>query len=363
MEGQKKNPLIESLNAAIFQVKKVLFSPFDFKKWLFYGIISVFNCSIVNINININKPDTRINSLYSITDRIPSEQIITITVFFILFTLIIALLTIYLSANFRYVLMESILQKKMHLKEYWAKHKLRSKNYFLWIVKICSRIFLAALMFVFGFIIIISSTGNTLAMIASVLLHIILIVIIVKIIIYIFIVNTVVLPVTLHRDPSEKSGSIEEIWKSLQPEIKQKSWILFLYWLLTVVYGIFQNIVIFIICLPAIILYAGLTFISGFTGPTLLLLLFIPATAAVTVILYILIISPVAAPLGVFQISWQMALSGRLFPKYQTLIMEKDAFGKIIASKNLYEIAMEKSETEKNEIGADAITADPFTQI
>ncbi len=341
--------LLESFKLAFFQTQKILFKNFKFSKWAAYGLLSLI------VFGNIPSPNISIS---------PDKPVQSILAFLAVFT-IITIVSLLLKPQMRFILMDSVLKCDINYNKSREIFRKRAGSYLLWVFFLIFLIILNLLL-IAGIIFLIfrmCSPQQSLAAIINMdfkpeqIIKIMLLTMITlslnallttPVTIYIMLIDNIAVT-SMMKMP--EGTSVFKAVKTFNP-LFIKYWQELLWFVLgMLITGIAVGT---IVSVSTSIFIVPLSFASGF------IMVFTAKYPLISIILNLLmflflfalfcLIYPI---IGTFTASFQMAYISRVFPGFEILLTaEKDNYGKITASKTMYDIEKEeeKRPAEEREI-------------
>ena len=140
-------------------MKKILFQPFDFKKWLVIG----FAAWLANLGSgvwgNFNYPDNRREDAQKLNEtigQIPQSVLITGICVLICFVLLLIVLFAWLRARGRFILVDCIVRNRAAIVEPWKEFRAQGNSFFLFsllvVLALIAVIVIAGLLLILPFI-------------------------------------------------------------------------------------------------------------------------------------------------------------------------------------------------------------------
>lgn len=137
----------DSLQPAWENTRKMLFSPFNIKNWLFLSLIA-FIAQIIN-GRGMRFPDFSSILSEKLSDGSINESLLLmyavgLIIFSVLF-IIFWITLLYYSSIFKFVLYESVADGRVSVAPYWERSRKRGKSYFGWYWLLVAAVFIAIL--------------------------------------------------------------------------------------------------------------------------------------------------------------------------------------------------------------------------
>lgn len=123
---------IDAINPALGRVNTMLFRPFRFKTWLKIGFIGWLAGSASSANFNYNAPNnlgSGSNGSWNPDIRAFLNEHMLVIVGIVAFAIAIALVFIYLSCRFRFILFDSVLQTDAQIRRGWEGYRRQGHRY------------------------------------------------------------------------------------------------------------------------------------------------------------------------------------------------------------------------------------------
>ena len=355
--------IVISMKLAWFKTKEILFSPFKFKTYLLYGLISWLAFGTINIGFVNSFPPISQDGRLKIPSGPELFTIIAIFIAAIIAFIVISILFLWLNSHAQFLLIDSVLKNKIGIKEYWSSKRQKGQNLFGWlfVVSFCMYLpILIELAAIVGFVFWFIKNGGAakflegigaFGIVAIILFFIVLTLI--QYIIFIFLsflislVANIIVPSMSKMDNTVKIGNA---LKMLFPLIK-KEWLAILIYIISVYLiacAIAMVIAIVVSCIffPFVII----TLIANLILQKAPLLMIIFAMFSILIIgniIFFLVMSALYPTLGIFITVFKLSFIGKIFPEYKTITPVLGKYQQVIGYETTYDI-QEETVTEES---------------
>ncbi len=343
--------LFEAIRLALFQTRKTLFVNFRFDKWMIYGVLSLISIGgLPSLNMNSNSPDFPL----------------AIAAVFLVITITVLVAYIIIKPQMRFILMDSVLKCDINYNKSKEIFKKRSGSYLGWILFLILMTILIAILIV-GVIVLIGTAfiplkpvspssapkDPMIMLILIALLSMFSLLLFVPIGIYLCLIENITIT-SMMKMP--EGTSVFDAIRTFNPLFKRywKDMIWFLVAMMII--GIITSAIISMFTFPAYFAY-GIASIFIDKYPVISIF-----TALLMFAFVFIVLCMMYPAIGVFITAFQMAYISKVFPGFEILLIaEKDNYGKITASKTMYDIEREEEEkrlAEEREITDNMDNAD-----